>query len=276
MARACSAAPLLGLQADRAQRGCHRGRYASADRRATVGTAGDERPGAGGEDPGGGLWRPARSSRGALAAGRLKITQGLVEPDRRASLYSFAEARALALRCLDAEPACLQRRVELGWEPALEILSPAQRPCAAYGALAWARWMEVHGGAAGEIDLDTIDLLVQAITNTGAERERRVAVWAQALMMAIRPDWHGRDLDRAQALLERAIRVEPEGLVRRADLLFLVAIPLDDLPLISTQIAHITGSASGLPEDVSARERVEAYVAAQQAEEEVQGDPVEP
>jgi len=207
---------------------------------------------------------------------RLKITQGLVEPDRRASLYSFAEARALALRCLDAEPAFLQRRVELGWEPALEILSPAQRPCAAYGALAWARWMEVHGGAAGEIDLDTIDLLVQAITNTGAERERRVAVWAQALMMAIRPDWHGRDLDRAQALLERAIRVEPEGLVRRADLLFLVAIPLDDLPLISTQIAHITGSASGLPEDVSARERVEAYVAAQQAEEEVQGDPVEP
>ena len=111
---------------------------------------------------------------------RLKITQGLVEPDRRASLYSFAEARALALRCLDAEPAFLQRRVELGWEPALEILSPAQRPCAAYGALAWARWMEVHGGAAGEIDLDTIDLLVQAITNTGAERERRVAVWAQA------------------------------------------------------------------------------------------------
>jgi hypothetical protein len=207
---------------------------------------------------------------------RLKIVQGLLESDRRAALYSYAEARALALHCLDAQPAFLQRRVELGWEPALELVSAEHLPCAAYGALAWARWLEVHGGGAGEIDLDTIDLLVSATTRSGAERERRVAVWAQALVMALRPDWRGRDLPQARALLERAIRVAPEDLVRRADLVFLVAIPLEDDALTTLQIDRILASDSTNPEDQSARERVAAYLAALEPEAGVQGERVDP
>ncbi len=192
---------------------------------------------------------------------RLKVVQGMLEPDARAALYSYAEARALALQCLDADPAFQQRRVELGWEPALDLLDADHMPCAAYAALAWARWMEVHGGAAGEIDLDTIDLLVKITSRLGAERERRVAVWAQALVMAIRPEWRGRDLEKARALLERAIRVEPTDLVRRADLLFLIGIPTDDHKLVADQIEQIKNSDSGNPEDVRAQERVAAYEA---------------
>jgi hypothetical protein len=203
---------------------------------------------------------------------RLKIVQGLLESDRRAALYSFAEARALALHCLDAQPAFLQRRVELGWEPALELVSEEQLPCAAYGALAWARWLEVHGGAAGEIDLDTIDLLVRTATRGGAERERRVAVWAQALVMALRPDWRGQDLREARALLERAIRVAPEDLVRRADLVFLVAIPLDDDALTTQQIDWILASDAMNPEDQRAQERVRAYLEALVVETGIQGE----
>jgi len=190
---------------------------------------------------------------------RLKIVQGLLEPDRRAALYSYAEARALALGCLDADAAFLQRRVELGWEPAIELLDSQRMPCAAYAALAWARWMEVHGGAAGEIDLETIDLLVKVTTRSGADRERRVAVWAQALVMAIRPEWRGRDLDKAQALLERAIRVDPNDLVRRADLVFLVGVPTENEQLVANQIDKIQASESSNPEDARVRERVDEY-----------------
>ncbi|MEZ4237616.1 MAG: hypothetical protein R3F59_16010 [Myxococcota bacterium] len=153
------------------------------------------------QDPGV-LWRVAR----------WRIAEGELA-DTPAASRDLAEARAVAAACLEAAPGFVARREANGWDAALEGLDPARAPCAAWAALAWARWAELQGTAAAALDLPAIDALIAA----GAGEP--VADWAAGLTLATRPAWAGQDLAAAAARFDAAAAAEPDDTWILADAL---------------------------------------------------------
>ena len=148
---------------------------------------------------------------------RMQIAQGLSEPDSAAARALFAEGRASADRCLRADPQYLSRRQGQGLGEALAIVEPERRPCVAYLALAWVRWSIAVGPAAAALDLESIDLLLGAAASYEERSLRGTVSWAWGLSLATRPEPLGRDLVRAQALLDEAIREGRGEIVREVD-----------------------------------------------------------
>lgn len=192
------------------------------------------------------LWRLAR----------WHVAQGLVAeaPDRARAEY--AEARALAVRCLDGDPVVAQRRAQQGWEAALAVLPPERSACAAWSALAWARWMVAIGGPTATLDLAPVDALLAVTIDAADPSVRGVAVWADGLVSAVRPAWAGGDPARAADRLALAVRLEPGALVRQVDLYELAVVPAGDPEAIAALRGRILGAAAEAPEDVAARDRV--------------------
>ncbi len=145
---------------------------------------------------------------------RWRIAEGDAAADPVEARASWAEARAEMMNCLDGDGLFEQRRREAGWEAALRRLAPERRACAAWGALAWARWWESLGPEAAALDLPAIDALLAA---TAEGRIEEASAWAAGIVTAHRPD-EGRDLDRAESLLRETLARDPASLRRQLDL----------------------------------------------------------
>jgi hypothetical protein len=184
---------------------------------------------------------------------RLKIGQGLAQDDPVAARYEFAEARALGIQCLDGDAAFRQQRTEVSWAGAVERIGVEREDCAAWTALAWARWLEVHGGAAGALDLEPLDDLLRVQDGDGPEG---VGAWAGGLLAAVRPTWAGQDLERARRQLERAVQQEPRALVRRIDLFLLVQAPTMTEERDAARL-QLKGRPADTPEDRAAVRRLD-------------------
>lgn len=183
---------------------------------------------------------------------RLNVTMGLVEPEPRASQYAFAEARSLGMSCLELDPSFVQYRSELGWSGAVGLIDADDTACSAWTALAWARWMAAHGAAAAALDIVPLSTLITQTTELAVDDPREVVTYADALLAALRPPWEGGDLEQAGVLLARAIRLRPDELYRRVDMIRLVALPLEDDVLAREMADAILAAPAVTPEDVLA------------------------
>ncbi len=190
---------------------------------------------------------------------RLKVGEGMAAESQDLARYTFAEARALGIQCLDDAPTFRQQRVERTWEAAIERVPPERARCAAWTSLAWARWLSILGGAAGSVDLQEIDALVAGIDDD----DDAVVAWARGVVAAVRPDWAGQDLQVATVQLERAIAARPRELSRRVDL-FLLAQPQGGNGWLQAR-AQLMARPARTPEDHAALRRLQAAVASEVA-----------
>lgn len=186
---------------------------------------------------------------------RLKVAEGLVAEDDDLARASYADARALAIGCLDQDLVFAEQRASTGWEVALEGLPVARSRCAAWAALAWSRWMEVTGGIGTSLDLDAIDALVTAAVASDDPETLSIGVWAQGVLAAVRPPWEGGSTAAAREALDRAIELEPDALVRQVDLYLLVLEPAGD-PEAPTLRDRIAAAPATTPEDRAAQQRI--------------------
>ncbi|MBT3222983.1 MAG: hypothetical protein HN348_28240, partial [Proteobacteria bacterium] len=162
---------------------------------------------------------------------RLQVAKGLAAEEKRQSQYAFAEGRSLGLQCLDLDPAFQQRRVELGWPNALEVVQPERVHCLTWTTLAWVKWVQAHGAEAAALDIATLDELINAANLVATDEDRGLLAWAAGILAAVRTDGQG-DLTVARSLLELALVADPAAANIRADLIFLVAVPNEDLELL--------------------------------------------
>lgn len=180
---------------------------------------------------------------------RLYVAIGLVEPDPRASQFALAEARAFGIACLELDPAFVQVRASPGMVDAVRLLEEDDADCGAWTALAWTRWMAVHGPAAAALDRRGLEALVDHILPL-AEGEAVEAVrYADVLLRAMQPLRLGTDLAESRALIEGAIAERPDDLNRRVDLIRLVAVPMRDQALIRSTAEGILAQPADTPED---------------------------
>ncbi len=161
---------------------------------------------------------------------RLYVEQGLAEEDRLVAVGRYAEARAMAIACLDGDSNFEAARQRGGFSRASGRILVERQGCAAWAGMAWTRWIEAMGADAAAVDLPAVD----ALNSAGAIGPHLVtARWAQGILLAIRPEWSGRDQERAAKL----IGVAPDSAdawVRAADLLFDVAIPSGGVTQVRT------------------------------------------
>lgn len=185
------------------------------------------------------LWRLAR----------LYVALGLVEPDPRASQFALAEARSLGMSCLELDPAFVQVRASPGLVDAVRLLDADDADCGAWTALAWARWMAVHGPAAAALDRRGLEALVRHLTPLAEGPALEAVRYAGVLLEAMRPIRTGIDHAEARAALEAAVAEAPGDLHRRIDLVRLVAIPTDDDALLRATAEGILAEPADTPED---------------------------
>lgn len=185
------------------------------------------------------LWRLAR----------LYVAIGLVEPDPRASQYALAEARSIGMSCLELDPAFVSTRAAPGMVDAVRLLDEGDADCGAWTALAWARWMTVHGPAAAALDRRGLEALVRRILPLADGESLEAVEYADVLLQAMRPIRLGTDPAEARPLLEAAIADQPGDLVRRLDLIRLVALPSDDYALVRATAEGILARPADTPEN---------------------------
>lgn len=188
---------------------------------------------------------------------RWRLTEGMAAPDAGQARASYAQAREVALHCLEGDPLFVQRRASEGWVVALAGLSQERSRCAAWAAFSWTRWIELMGGGAAALDLETVDALIgsaEASTQGGALAVTR---WAEGILAAVRPSWAGQDLGRAEAALREAIRESPGSVARRVDLYRLVVAPHGAPEEREALRSEILAMPASSPEDRRARELVE-------------------
>jgi hypothetical protein len=196
------------------------------------------------------LWRLAR----------VHTALGLAAEDDRTSLTEYATARSLGLRCLDLGAALQRHEGADATEEALAVrISRAELPCAAWTALAWAKWIAQFGGEAAAIDIDAVDLVVARAEDLRGDERDAVVEWAKGVLLATRPEADGRDLEAAEKVLEKAIRDgAPAEHAVRADLILLVAVPGQDDALETEQRRAIEARPARYPEEKRAVERLGA------------------
>jgi hypothetical protein len=124
--------------------------------------------------------------------------------------------------------------------------------CVAWTALAWARWAALFGGEAAALDLPGIEALAAHAANNSDGMIRATALWAEAISVAIQPDWMSGDSDRSGALMHGAVQAAPGQLMRKWDLLRLVAVPQGRTDLEAKTLEELLGSSPKTPEDRSA------------------------
>jgi hypothetical protein len=193
------------------------------------------------------LWRIAR----------LRTGEGMAAEDPDVARSAFAEARSTGAACLEGQSGFVEQRVAGGWAAALAAVTPDRTPCVAWTAFAWVRWMEIQGGAAASLDLESIDALIARVVETPDPDVQRVTVWAEGLLFAVRPTWAGRDYTAARERLERAIRLNRKELGPLVDL-YGIALAVGT-PDAQAALSHrILSERATTPEDLRAIARLEA------------------
>jgi len=187
---------------------------------------------------------------------RLETSRGLAAPDTVDATRHYGRARAYGMECLEADAAFAQSNAVRGWSDAVNRVPPAREPCLEWTAFAWVRWLTAFGGAAGAIDLPTLDLLQAHLYGGFGPDPFALGKWSEGLLCAVRPPEEGRDLARASIALEDAIRARPEELARRADLVLLVADPTGNAEMRSHHLEIMQRGRTDTPEDRRAVERV--------------------
>jgi hypothetical protein len=201
---------------------------------------------------------------------RLHVHRGLSAETPREAVTEFAAARAFGFECLDGSLPFRQRRIEVGFTEAVELLPSNRMGCAAWTSLAWAQWLVAADGTAAALDLDSAALLAESAANANRPAFGSVAIWAGGLVAAVRPSWAGQDFDRADKLLGKAMGARPADPWIEADRLFLVALPQGDQPLIDQLSGRLLLLDQELPEASRARARVATWAGEETA------DPSEP
>jgi len=186
---------------------------------------------------------------------RQRIAEGLVAEDEDVARAAYADARGLGIGCLHQDLLFAEQRAITEWTVSLDGLPVGQQRCAAWGALGWARWMIVTGGWGTSLDLDAVDVLVNAAVGVDDPDTQTIGTWAQALVASIRPPWAGADPAAARAAFERAIERQHDVLVIQADLYLLLLEPNDD-PDAESVRARIVSAPATTPEDRAAQARV--------------------
>lgn len=184
---------------------------------------------------------------------RLKVAEGLIAEEPTEALRHFAEGRALGMACLSEDEAFLRSWGRGAWDEAVGSLAPQRGICLGWTALAWVRWMQLQGAEAAALDLESIDALLDGAVDPWLDG---VPVWAGGLLLAIRPERSGRDLQAAHTALQRAIAHRPAELPRRLDWLLLVVEPLGDPEQIARARDAVLTREARSPEDHRAQSRL--------------------
>jgi hypothetical protein len=192
---------------------------------------------------------------------RLQVERAGAEADPAGRIALLSEARAAGVRCLDADTLWSQVRSEHGWVRAAARLDATRRPCAAFAALAWTRWLAERGPEAFAGDGARIDGLVAAgAVGPGAVAAQR----AEALLSGLRADWDGRDVGRTVAALAGRPGPGADQWVR-ADDLWLVFHATGDLRIQGWCLAWLTDDPpAATAADERARDHMHAMCAPQQ------------
>lgn len=187
---------------------------------------------------------------------RLEVEQGMAAEGRDQARSAYGLGRSVGMECLETDPAFSQRRAEVGWEKALEILDPSLATCQLWTTVAWVRWADLMGGEAAGLDLPVLELFVaraegpwDPAPSTWDSQSAYLVPWAQGLLAASRPRREGRDLELARARMLGAEAVAPEILTIHTDLLRLVAWPGDDTALAAGQLEAMSRAEIDTPAD---------------------------
>lgn len=184
---------------------------------------------------------------------RVYVARGVAAEDPATAERLFASGREAAIACLDQGASFAAWHTAGDWSAAAATIPPVRRPCAAWGALAWVRWMEVHGAAASAIDLPAIDALIAAAAEADGDQVAEVAAWADGVLAALRPTWAGQDLDRARSQLAIAARGDPRSLLRAIDRYRWVLAPLGPPDERAAALDAIRAAEPRYPEEIKAR-----------------------
>ncbi len=201
--------------------------------------------------------RPEASWRRA----RLSVGAGIAEEDEVEAMRHFATARVAGLDCL-ARAGAVEATARERFATVVAI-PPSARPCVDWTALAWSQWITLFGGGGAAVDLERVDQLIAwaADGQIGARGPHAgIALWAEGLLFAARPEVEGRDLARAGRALTEASAQRPRELSIRADLVLRVAQPTDDQETIATQVRRVTSLQAATPEDRRAQARLAPLV----------------
>jgi hypothetical protein len=180
---------------------------------------------------------------------RLETARGLAASDVVAAARHYGRGRELGMECLLADPAFAQSHAVRGWPDALIRVPPPREPCLEWTTFAWTRWLAAFGGAAGAMDLATLDLLHRHLYGSFGPDPFALGRWTEGVLYAARPQEEGRDYSRAMIAFEDAIRARPEELARRADLVLLVADPLGNDEIRRHHVEVMGRAAADTPED---------------------------
>lgn len=186
------------------------------------------------------LWRRAR----------LAVARGQSYADPIAARQAYADARALAVACLDGTVAVRRRRIEGDWPGALALVPESASPCVGQLAWAWTRWFLAADPQGAALDRFALDALVKS--GTGRESQ-----WAGALLA-------GLDGDRrtADTLLVALSAVYPNDLAIVADRIAWVLIPSGDQPAAEERLEELRDRVrADVPRDVAALAAAERAVA---------------
>jgi hypothetical protein len=189
---------------------------------------------------------------------RWYVARGLAEDDPAVAARWFADARESAVACLDQSPEFAAWHAAGDWEAAAKTIPVVRRPCAAWAAFAWVRWMEVHGPVAASLDFPAIDVLIAAGEQSEGPMLRDVAEWARALADALRPAWLGGDLQLARAELGAVVRSDPDSVARRVDQYRLVLARIGTAEERAAAFAAIAALTPRYPEDIRLQQRFTA------------------
>jgi hypothetical protein len=177
--------------------------------------------------------------------------RGLAAEDPDEAKRLFGEAREAAIACLDQSPGFAAWHAAGDWARAADAAPEGRQPCAAWGALAWTRWVELQGPAAASLDFDAIEALIAAGARTPGDNGQEVARWAAGRLAALRPPWAGQDLAAARRDLEATVAANPESVVRRIDL-HTLALAEAERP---ASAAAIRALRPRVPEEIAAQRR---------------------
>jgi hypothetical protein len=182
---------------------------------------------------------------------------GLTESTPRAALFEWAEARALGIECLEAEPTVASAHRSRGWEAALELTTSDQAPCVAWTGLVWSRWIAAFGANAAATDLPTAALFAHQAARESDPSLKMLGAWSEAILMTSAPSWA--DGDPAAGLLrfEGLIAKNPRNALLHVDRLALSGSLMSDEYRSNARTA-IEQLSPSFPEEIAAIARLSA------------------